>query len=125
IRSPAHRRAGGRHLPALLPSASPSPCSDVPGAHQPAPPQLLVQPAPEVAAVLDFHALDGDVNGAKSAAIQRHHGLRPCLANQGERGAGDDATVLERGNTGWSGLKNGALDAVAMRDIADEAAKAF
>src|SRR5690606_27989041 len=91
-RSLVRRREGGRRLPASLPLAPPSPCSDVPGAHQPAPPQFLVQPTPEIAAVLDLHTLDVDVD-ATDAAVQRHHSLRPSLANEGQRWPSNDTAT--------------------------------
>src|SRR5690606_28719716 len=124
-RSLVRRREGGRRLPASLPLAPPSPCSDVPGAHQPAPPQLLIQPTPEIAAVLDLHALDVDVDATDAAAVQRYHGLRASLAHQCQSRTGDDAARSQRRDARWRRFEDGPFDAVAVRDIADEAAKAF
>src|SRR5690606_38205108 len=98
-----------------------SPCSDVPGAHQPAPPQLLVQAAPKVAAVLDLHALDVDVDATDATAVQRYNGLRPSLAHQGQCGTGDDAARSQRRDARRRHLEQRTLDAVTARDVANEA----
>src|SRR5690606_16443904 len=118
--APVRRHAEGPHLPASSPSAPPPPSGGIASHDEPAPAQLSVQLAATVSTILDLHAFDVDVDATDAAAVQRHNGLRSSLAYQCERGSSDDAAVLERGDTGWSGLKNGALDAVAMRDIADE-----
>src|SRR5690606_41748222 len=65
------------------------PSSGIASHDEPAPPQLLVQSATKVGAVLDLHALDTDVDSAETAA-QRHHGLRASLANEGHRWPSND-----------------------------------
>src|SRR5690606_9120402 len=108
------RHVGGRRLPASSPSAPPSPCSDITSTYQPAPPQLLVETATEIGAVLDLHALDGDVNGAESLVIQRHHGLRPSLANEGQRRPSNDTATRHGRHPRRCGFKNRPLDPVAL-----------
>src|SRR5690606_23348873 len=106
------------------PSASPSPCSDITSTYQPAPAQLLVQAAAKVGAVLDFHALDRNVDSSEPASIQRHHGLRASLAYQRERRTGDDAARSQRRDARRRRLEEGPSDPVALRDVADHAAEA-
>src|SRR5690606_7987177 len=110
-RSLVRRREGGRRLPASSPSAPPPPSSGIASHDEPAPPQLLVQSAPEVAAVLDLHALDVDVDATDAAAVQRYHGLRASLAHHGQCGTRDDATRSQRRDAGWRHLEQRTLDA--------------
>src|SRR5690606_37398476 len=116
------RHAEGPRLPASSPSAPPPPSGGIASPDKPAPAQRTVQLAAKVSTILDPHALDVDVDATDAAAVQRHNGLRASLAYQGERGSSDDAAVLERGDTGRRRFEDGPLDAVALRDIADEAA---
>src|SRR5690606_25464234 len=118
---PERKRAGGRRLPASSPSAPPPPRRDVASGDQPTPPQLLVETATEIAAVLDLHALDVDVDATDAAAVQRHHGLRPCLAHQSPCGTGDDAARSQSRDARRRHLEQRPLDAVAARDVANEA----
>src|SRR5690606_8645084 len=103
------------------PSAPPPPRRDVASGDQPAPPQLLVETATEITAVLDFHALDVDVDATDAAAVQRYHGLRSSLAYQCQCGTSDDTTRSQRGDAWRRRLEDGPLHAVTLRYVANEA----
>src|SRR5690606_33839235 len=105
------------------PLAPPSPCSDITSTHQAAPAQLLVQAAAEIAAVLDLHALDVDVD-ATDAAVQRHHSLRPSLANEGQRWPSNDTATRHGRHPRRRHLEQRPLYPVALRNVADHATEA-
>src|SRR5690606_11958795 len=128
-RSLAHRREGGRRLPALSPSAPPPPSNRISGVPKPqsavSPLHRLLHATVEVVHAIN-RAVEVDVDfGSAESAIKRHHGLRPSLAYQCQGRTRDDAACSQRRDAGRCGLEDGPLHTVALWNVADHAAEAI